>query len=158
ETTLYASLLSDAVKAPSNFLVHNVHGAQAAVMVLSRMVPPPSLDMIEDVARATLEHQVGPPNFMANVAMRNSLRSAGVDADVINSICAKVAKPTKPAKPDDISVDGAGNAKINFNDDERKALEKIGVLEWTVPSPVSRHYGASCAVIDGDSLVNYACP
>jgi hypothetical protein len=150
EVALLASFLSDSVKAPSNFLVHNVHGAQAAVMVLSRLVPPPSAEMIEDVVKATLEHQIGPPGFMGNVAMRGALNGAHVDKELVDSICAKVSKPFENVTED--------KTQIAFTDPEKRALEKIGIFAWTVPHEGSRHYKAARAVIDADSLVNYSCP
>lgn len=152
ETALLASLLSDAVKTPGNFLVHNVHGAQAAGHLLTRLVPPPSQEMIEDVVRATLEHQVGPPNFMANVALRGALSAAKVDNALIHGITDKVAHPFEAKN---LTAD---RSRIAFTDAEQRALLLVGVPAWTVPHEGSRHYQASRAVIDGDSLVNYACP
>ncbi|HEY4221183.1 MAG TPA: hypothetical protein VGO62_07565 [Myxococcota bacterium] len=152
ETAVLASLLSDAVKAPSNFLVHNVHGAQAALLVLSRLVPPPSSELIEDVVKATLEHQIGPPGFMGNVAMKNALKGAGVDDAIISSIVTKVSNPLEPAH---LTAD---RAQIAFSPAEHEALARVGVPAWTVPHEGSRHYRAARAVIDADSLVNYACP
>jgi hypothetical protein len=152
EVALLASFVSDATKTPANFLVHNVHGAQAALHVLSRLSPPPSAELLEDVVKATLEHQIGPPGFMANVALRNALKAAGVDGALIASITAKVAAPldAKHQTPD--------RAQLAFSNDEKSALAKVGVSAWTVPHEGSRHHRASRAVIDADSLVNYACP
>jgi hypothetical protein len=152
EVALLASIVSDAVKTPGNFLVHNVHGAQAGVKLLARMTPPPSKEMLEDVAKATLEHQIGPPGFMANVAMRNALKGAGVDGGVIATICDKIAHPL------DKKNLVAGGSEIAFTPAEKAALEKVGVFHWTVPHEGSRHFASSNAVIAGDSLVNYACP
>ena len=125
-----------------------MHGAQAAQLVLSRLVPPPSRETIEDVVKATLEHQIGPPGFMANVAMRNALKGANVESALIDGICAKIAKPFASAR----------NGQVDFTAAEKSALEKVGVFAWTVPQEGTRHYKAARAVIDGDSLVNYACP
>lgn len=152
EAALLASILSDAVKAPSNFLVHNVHGAEAALHLLSRREPRPSAELLEDVARATLEHQVGPPSFMANVALRSALKGASVDGAVIGSICDKVSRPFEDKN---LTAD---RSEIAFADVEKAALARVGVAAWTVPHEGSRHYKAARAVIDGDSLVNYACP
>jgi hypothetical protein len=152
ETALLASVLSDSVKTPKNFLVHNVHGAQAAQVVLSRLVPPPSKELVDDVIKATLEHQIGPPGFMANVALSGALRGAGVDGALIATIAGKVSKPF------DAKHLTADKAQIAFTPAEKEALAKVGVLAWTVPHEGSRHYKASRAVIDGDSLVNYSCP
>jgi hypothetical protein len=152
ETALLASIVSDATKTPANFLVHNVHGAQAALHLLSRLSPPPSTELLEDVVQATLEHQIGPPGFMANVALRNALKAAGVDGAVIASITAKVAAPL------DAKHQTADRTQLAFSDKERAALAKVGVTAWTVPHEGSRHHRASRAVVDADSLVNYACP
>ncbi|MBM4280079.1 MAG: hypothetical protein FJ137_04785 [Deltaproteobacteria bacterium] len=152
ETALLASFVSDAVKTPANFLVHNVHGAQAAVHLLARLSPAPTTDLIEDVVKATLEHQIGPPGFMANVALRNALKGAGVDGALVASITAKVASPLDPAHQT------ADRTQLSFSRDEAAALAKVGVAAWTVPHEGSRHHRASRAVIDADSLVNYACP
>jgi hypothetical protein len=152
ETALLASFVSDSVKTPANFLVHNVHGAQAALHLLSRLSPPPSSEQLEDVVKATLEHQIGPPGFMAHVALGNALKSAGVDGALIASITAKVAAPldARHQTPD--------RTQLAFTAAESEALAKVGVSAWTVPHEGSRHARASRAVIDADSLVNYACP
>ncbi|OGQ13150.1 MAG: hypothetical protein A2138_10235 [Deltaproteobacteria bacterium RBG_16_71_12] len=152
ETALLASIFSDAVKTPGNFLVHNVHGAQAALFVLGRGQPPLAAEQLEQVARAALEHQIGPPKFMAFVAMAGALRGKGVAAELVTSITNKVANPLDPKHQ---SADGS---RLAFSPEERAALEQIGVFAWTVPQRGSKHEAASRAVIDGDSLVNYACP
>ncbi|MDP2340547.1 MAG: hypothetical protein Q8O67_06300 [Deltaproteobacteria bacterium] len=156
EVAILASALSDSVKTPGNFLVHNVHGAEAAVAVLGRKTLPAAAgiaaDLVEDVARAVLEHQIGPPGFMANVAMRFALLGAKVDAAVVASITAKVADPLNPKNQT------ADHTEIAFTDVEKKALAQVGIAAWTVPHAGSRHEKAARAVIDADSLVNYACP
>lgn len=152
ETALLASVLSDSVKTPKNFLVHNVHGAHAAQMVLSRLLPPASKELVDDVIKATLEHQVGPPGFMANVAVSGALRGANVDGALISSIAAKISKPF------DAKNLTSDRTQIAFTGPEKETLAKVGILAWTVPHEGSRHYKASRAVIDGDSLVNYSCP
>lgn len=152
ETALLASVLSDSVKTPKNFLVHNVHGAQAAQVVLSRLVPPPSRELVDDVIKATLEHQIGPPGFMAHVALSGALKGAGVDGALVSSIAAKVSRPFDSAH---LTAD---RSQIAFTPNEKEALAKVGISAWTVPHEGSRHYKASRAVIDGDSLVNYSCP
>jgi hypothetical protein len=152
EVALLASAFSDAVKTPGNFLVHNVHGAQAAKYALQRMQPPLNKDMIDDVVRVTLEHQIGPPNFMANVVLRGALTGAKVDSALIASITDKVAHPLDKTNH---TPDGT---QLSFTAAEHAALAQVGIEAWTVPHAGSRHYAASRAVIDGDSLVNYACP
>ena len=150
EVAILASALSDSVKTPGNFLVHNVHGAEAAVLVLGRKNV--AVDVAEDVARAVLEHQIGPPSFMANVALRFALLGQKVDANVVASITQKVADPLNAKNQT------ADRTQIAFSDVEKKALAQVGVAAWTVPHAGSRHEKAARAVIDADSLVNYACP
>lgn len=152
ETALLASIFSDSVKTPGNFVVHNVHGAQAALHVLARDQPPLSADQLEDIARVALEHQIGPPKFMALVAMSGALKAQGVSPELVGSIAAKIAAPL------DAKHQTSDRSKLAFTDAERGALEKVGVFSWTVPQVGSRHEAASRAVIDADSLVNYACP
>lgn len=147
ESAILASAFSDSVKAPTNFIAHNVHGAQAALHVLARMVPPMGGDQLEDVTRAILEHQVGPPGFMGQVAMRGLLKSKGVDAVVVDSIATKISQPFAHAK----------NGAIEFSAAERAVLDQVGVPAWTVPG-TGRHQAIARAVVDADSLVNYACP
>ncbi len=147
ESAILASAFSDSVKAPSNFIAHNVHGAQAALHVLSSTTPPLQKDQLEDIARAILEHQVGPPAFMGQVAMRGLLKAQGVDGAVIDRIAQKISSPFASAK----------DGQIVFDDAEKAALAKVGVPAWTVPG-TGRHAAIARAVIDADSLVNYACP
>jgi hypothetical protein len=152
ETALLATLVSDAVKTPGNFLVHHVHGAQAALHLLSRLSPPPSSSLLEDVARVTLEHQIGPPGFMAHVALRNALKGVGVDSGTIAGITTKVAAPLSPAHQT------SDRTQLAFSPTEEAALAQVGLSGWMTPAEGSRHYRAARAVIDADSLVNYACP
>lgn len=147
ESAILASAFSDSVKAPSNFIAHNVHGAQAALHVLSSTTPPLSGEQLTDIGRAILEHQVGPPGFMGQVAMRGLLKGHGVDAAVVDRIASKIASPFASSKDGQIVFDAA----------EQAALAKVGVPAWTVPGS-GRHAAIARAVIDADSLVNYACP
>jgi hypothetical protein len=152
ESALFSSAFSDAVKTPGNFIVHNVHGAQAALHVLGRQTPRFSAEQLTDVTKTILEHQIGPPRFMACVGVGGPLRNAGVDSAVIGGITDKIAHPlnAKHQTPD--------GSQLAFTAVEKAALAKIGVTAWTVPQPGSRHEAVSRAVIDADSLVNYACP
>jgi hypothetical protein len=151
EDALLASMFSDSVKAGPNFIVHNVHGAQAALKVLSSQKPALGEDRLKDIVRVTLEHQIGPPAFMGMMA-EMFLKGAGVKPELAASIRAKLAAPLNPAHqtPD--------KSQLKFSADEKAALEKIGVKAWTVPPPGARHEATSRAVIEADSMVNYACP
>ena len=152
ESAILASAFSDSVKAPSNFIAHNVHGAQAALHVLGRLQPPMTQAQLQDVTMAILEHQVGPPGFMGQVGMRGALTGAGVDKAVVDSIAQKITTMQPRTPPDE-----HGSVAIAFTADEHAALAKVGVPAWTVPGG-GRHEAISRAVIDADSLVNYACP
>ena len=153
EVAVLASALSDSVKTPSNFIVHNVHGAQAALLILAREKGL-SPDVIDDVVKSVLEHQIGPPKFMAFVGVAMAVKNANhnIASDVLAGITGKIADPLNPKN---LTAD---KTQILFTPQEKEALAKAGILAWTVPREGSRHYAASRAVIDADSLVNYACP
>jgi hypothetical protein len=84
---------------------------------------------------------------MGQVAMRGILKAKGADAAVVDSIARQIARPC------DHQRDGA----VVFSADEHRALAEVGVPAWTVPG-TGRHQAIARAVIDADSLVNYACP
>ncbi len=151
EDALFASMFSDSVKAGSNFITHNVHGANAALRVLSGRVPSLPQQRLHDIVRCTLEHQIGPPKFMAMMAAM-FLKNSGAAPDVIASIQKKLASPL------DAAHQTADGTQLSFSADERAALKKIGVEAWTVPPRGARHEKVSRAVIEADSMVNYACP
>lgn len=148
ESAILASAFSDSVKMPSNFIAHNVHGAQAALHVLSSTTPAMDATQLEDVTRAILEHQVGPPGFMGNVGMRGALTAAGVDKAIVDSVAQKIATLAPLTKD---------KSAIAFTAEEHAALARVGVPAWTVPG-TGRHSEIARAVVDADSLVNYACP
>jgi hypothetical protein len=158
EDALLASIFSDAVKTPSNFAVHNIDGANLAKQTLPRyfdMSRTESQTRIDGIVEAVKEHQIGPPEFMAKMIARIFIRGKlGSSAtpeqiDNVESIYNKIANPLDPKNH---TADGT---QINFTPQEQALLESVGVKSWTVPHD-SPWYKASRAVIDGDSLVNYA--
>ncbi len=160
EDAILASIFSDAVKTPQNFIVHNIDGAAAAVEVLSRYLDlgvAKNLERVQGIWRAAKEHQIGPPAFMATIcrsllAAKIGKAAAEAQADVLAAISAKIAHPFDKRH---LVPDGS---ELAFTDSERALLVQLDVHDWTVPYEGSAHYGASRAVIDGDSLINYACP
>ena len=168
ENAIIASIFSDSAKfpktpnTPGNFLVHNIDGARAAAEVLPRyfdMSAPHNMQRLEHIYNAVREHQIGPPEFMASMT-GNSIKGvlgpsiSKEQSAAIESICKKIARPM--AVPH--VTDSNGVSRIAFTDAESELLRKVGIEDWYVPNPESPWYGASRAVIDGDSLINYASP
>ncbi len=159
EDALLASIFSDAVKTPQNFITHNIDGAAAAALVLSRYFDvhtPKNAARLRGVVQAAKEHQIGPPAFMATMARAILSGKLGDRAQAhkpqLDSIHKKISRPFDRAQ---LNEDGSA---IAFSREEMALLGEIGVHEWTVPHEGSSHYGVSRAVIDGDSLINYASP
>lgn len=70
EDAILGSTFSDMIKTPQNFIVHNIHGAQAAEAILPRyfnMSDPQIARRVEGLLQATKEHQIGPAIFMSNM-------------------------------------------------------------------------------------------
>ncbi len=158
-----ASLLSDCAKLRGNFLTHHVDGAIAAFLILPRVMRldlPRDRQRVVGICQAIVEHQVGPPRFMASMA-RMGIRSvlqkvgAGVDdatAAVLEGLYQKIADPMNPAHVDR-SAEGVGCLRLSR--EERALLKLIELPDWCVPHPLTPWFEASSAVIDADSLVNY---
>jgi hypothetical protein len=172
---IIASIFSDAVKNRSNFLIHNVHGAQAAASSLSQLMrvdEGPGKKSISRIVKAIKEHQVAPPEFMAQVISAQLCRAKGINpkkmidweaawmaADeqdkyvpLIKSICEKVAKPFELANLNE------DRDRINFNAQERELLLCVGIEDWFVPHPESESSKISHVVIAGDHCINYNHP
>jgi hypothetical protein len=157
-----ASLLSDAAKLRGNFLTHHIDGAVAAFTVLPRVLPAATLrdrQRIAGICQAILEHQVGPPRFMATMvrlAIAGALRRIGVQdgaaQTTLEGLCARIADPMNPAHVKR-HVDGYGVLQVTK--DERTLLRLVELHEWYVPHPHTPWFRASSLVIDADSLVNY---
>lgn len=159
EDALLASMFSDAVKWPTNFVVHNIDGAAAAVGVLSRLFDPKTTKNVARLAGISMiikEHQIGPPQFMANYIkgqLTRKLKEQGRDEAAALAAIAK--KISRPFSPENLLPDGSA---IAFTEHEKGLLRVVGLEDWFVPHEESTWYGASRAVIDGDSLINYASP
>lgn len=158
-----ASLLSDCAKLRGNFLTHHVDGAAAAFLLLPRVLPvetPKERQRVVGILQAILEHQVGPPRFMASMvkmgitAMLNKV-GHGVDektSAVLEGLHAKIADPLNPAH---VERTGDGYGALRLTREERALLKLIDLPDWYVPHPLTPWFAVSSAVIDADSLVNY---
>jgi hypothetical protein len=174
---ILASIFSDCAKNRKNFIVHNIHGAQAAELVLSQLLDcsnESDKSTIERVARAVREHQIAPPEFMASVvaimichrqalahfdflADDGEIDSEGNDADqkskrLVRSIFKKI---TSPFEKSHLTPD---LATIDFSPAERQLLVNIGIDQWYVPHPDIPDSVIAHAVIAGDHSVNYNHP
>ncbi len=166
------SLLSDCAKLRGNFLTHHVDGAVAAFLLLPRVLPadtPKERQRIVGICQAILEHQVGPPRFMAamckmGIAAVLNKMGASVDenlnlagglstaAAVLDGLHTKIADPMNPAH---VERQGEGYGALRLTRDERALLKLIDLPDWYVPHPLTPWFVVSSAVIDADSLVNY---
>jgi hypothetical protein len=172
---MIASIFSDAVKNRTNFLIHNVHGAQAAASCLSQLMrvdEAPGKKSINRIVKAIKEHQVAPPAFMAQVISAQLCRAKGINpkklidweaawmaADeqdkyvpLIKSICEKVARPFE------LSNLNSARDRIDFNSAEHELLLEVGIEDWFVPHPESESSKISHVVIAGDHCINYNHP
>jgi hypothetical protein len=158
-----ASLLSDCAKLRGNFLTHHIDGALAAFLLLPKVLPsstPRERQRIVAVCQAIVEHQVGPPRFMAGMVrmgIESALHKVGAAVDdkttaVLDGLYGRIADPMNPEHVER-SAEGVGCLRLSR--DERALLKLIDVAEWYVPHPQTPWFEASSAVIDADSLVNY---
>lgn len=165
---LLASIFSDAIKSRGNFIVHNVHGAQAAVMVLSYFLDASKSTVrksIERIERATREHQIAPPEFMATIVAimlhhKQRLKrfnpegpgNSSIKARTIYGIYQKIKDPFNPNHLN------AARDLIAFHESERTLLKSIGIEQWYVPHPDNPDSRIAHAVIAGDHSINYNHP
>jgi len=165
---LLASIFSDAIKSRKNFIIHNVHGAQASVQALSYFLDaskPADRKSMERVARASMEHQIAPPEFMATIVAimlhhkhklgkfnRNGPTGSGTGVKAIYSIYEKVRDPFNEHHVSDCL------RLIDFTDEEREMLDTIGIEDWHVPHPNDPGSKIGHAVIAGDHSINYNHP
>lgn len=165
---LLASIFSDAIKSRRNFIIHNVHGAQASVQALSYFLDaskPADRKSMERVSRASLEHQIAPPTFMATIVAimlhnkhklgkfnPNAPTGSGTGVKAIYGIFEKIKDPfNQNHVSDDLRL-------INFSNEERELLETIGIENWHVPHPSDPGSKIGHAVIAGDHSINYNHP
>jgi len=165
---LIASIFSDAIKSRGNFIIHNVHGAQAAVMVLSYFLDAGKSTVrksMERIERATKEHQIAPPEFMATVVAimlhhKHRLKrfdpegpsNSGTKPRTIYGIYQKIKDPFNLAHLNE------ARDLIDFHESERTLLKTIGIEEWYVPHPANPDARIAHAVIAGDHSINYNHP
>lgn len=171
---ILASIFSDSIKNRKNFIIHNIHGASGAAQALSYFMDftnQDDIDSVERITRAVREHQIAPPQFMANVVAillckKLNLGTFNPDADrtdsaradhssvmqLVKSIWTKINDPfNKEYLTPDLSV-------IDFTPAERQLLVNIGINDWHVPHPESPSSKVAHAVIAGDHSINYNHP
>ena len=165
---ILASIFSDSIKTPRNFIVHHIHGAYGAAQALSYFLDanvPENLACIERVARAVREHQIAPPEFMARIVsilLRNKLKAQNAQSsgtaisapqeELICQIYRKIADPLNKAHLNDDLT------HINFSEEERELLALIDLPDWYVPHPDNPDSVIAHAVIAGDHSINYNHP
>ncbi|HEY9785472.1 MAG TPA: hypothetical protein V6D17_08730 [Candidatus Obscuribacterales bacterium] len=171
---ILASIFSDSIKNRKNFIIHNVHGAYGAAQALSYFLDftdPKDMASVEQITRAVREHQIAPPQFMANVVailLCKKLNLGTFDPEgqeikqanseyaavmaVVKSIWNKINDPyRKEFLTEDLS-------KIDFTPAERQLLVNIGISDWYVPHPDNAESKIAHAVIAGDHSINYNHP
>jgi hypothetical protein len=161
EDAVLASLFSDAAKLKGNFLTHHIDGAVGAALVLPRFLDIGSAGgraRVVTICQAILEHQVGPPRFMAQMVrmgIEEHVRKHGGSLDGLDGLQQKIADPLNP-KHATLHKDGYG--VLDVDERESALLARVGLPAWWVPHPSTPWFTASSAVIDADSLVNYVTP
>ncbi len=170
---LLASIFSDAIKSRGNFIIHNVHGAEAAVLAMSYFMDPTKESVkksMERVSRACKEHQIAPPKFMATIVsimLHNKLKLGKFDPVIpaaasgngqnriratVQSIYGKISQPfDENHLNDDLSL-------IEFTPEERELLSELSINDWYIPHPRNPKSKIASAVIAGDHSINYNHP
>jgi hypothetical protein len=171
---ILASIFSDSIKNRSNFIIHNVHGSQAAALALSYFWNTESDEHMHSVQRIVLaikQHQIAPPEFMARtvvVLLGRKFRLGSFDQIVrsgmshspdetkqkyiVRSIYDKIGHPFEEKN---LTAD---LGRINFTDEERDMLKQIGIFDWWVPHPKVASSKIAHALITGDHSINYNNP
>ena len=172
---IIASIFSDAVKNRSNFLIHNIHGAQAAACGLSQLMRTddgPGKKSITRIVKAIKEHQVAPPQFMAQVIAAQLCRIHGINPAKLNDweatwsseneadkfipgIKGIYDKVSDPFKTEHLTDD---RERIKFDAQEKELLAELNIEDWFVPHPESESSKISHVVIAGDHCINYNHP
>lgn len=161
EDAVLASLFSDAAKLKGNFLTHHIDGAVAAAIALPRHLDVSTAGgraRLVSICQAILEHQVGPPRFMAQMVrmgIEEKLRVDGGSRAGLESLHAKIADPLNS---DHVLMHPDGYGVLRVDEQEEALLARVGLSAWYVPHPCTPWFFASSAVIDADSLVNYVTP
>jgi hypothetical protein len=173
EDALLASMFSDAVKTTANFMVHHLDGAEAARRYLSQLdkqAASPGTGLsgarLNGIVQAIREHQIGPPGFMAMVytnAIRGSLLAERQDrrpmitdeeAEAIAQIGNAMSDPLSTRLID--TPDGGKAADLSPL--ATRLLERTGNTYWYIPDASTSWYQSARALINGDSIDNYATP
>jgi hypothetical protein len=178
---IIASIFSDSVKERNNFIIHNIHGAQAAVEALKLVWDLKKEAYFQSAHRINLavkQHQVAPPEFMArtvaNLLCRENelgnfnhiakdMISLSIEPrqgkehpsrlkHVVLSIYAKIKDPFNPAH---LTPDFS---HISFTTEEHQLLSAIGIENWYVPHPELASSRIAHALIAGDHSINYNNP
>ncbi|HNM49721.1 MAG TPA: hypothetical protein PKN86_08465, partial [Candidatus Obscuribacter sp.] len=171
---MVASIFSDAIKNRSNFIIHNIHGAEAAALVLSYFFDPENPDEMRTVERivvAVKQHQIAPPEFMARTVAVLLTRKFGLepfDRLISHGNTMELAKNklnrrvvsiySKIRLPYDKHHLAEDLLTINFTDDEKEMLKEIGIEDWYVPHPEVHDSVIAHALIAGDHSINYNNP
>lgn len=168
---IIASIFSDSVKNRGNFIIHNIHGSQAAAQALSYIWGDGSLTSIEKIVLAIKQHQIAPPTFMAHTVAqmlchklslgafeRIRIHPAHPDRELSNkqhTICSIYSKIKDPFRKEYLSE---ALDRIDFTDDERELLSLVEIEEWWVPHPEIPGSVIAHALITGDHSINYNNP
>jgi len=171
---ILASIFSDSIKNRGNFIVHNVHGSQAAALALSYFWDTSKDEYLRSVQRIVLaikQHQIAPPEFMARtvaVLLARKLKLGTFEQVIRNSASDERDKTTskylvrsiynKIGHPFDENHLTADLARIHFTDEERGLLSQIGIDDWWVPHPKNSSSKIAHALITGDHSINYNNP
>jgi len=171
---IIASIFSDSIKNRGNFIVHNVHGSQAAALALSYFWDTTKEEYLQSVQRIVLaikQHQIAPPEFMARtvaVLLARKLK-LGTFEQVIRSSASDEREGTtnkylvrsiynKIGHPFDERYLTPDLARVQFTDEERGLLSQIGIDDWWVPHPKINSSKIAHALITGDHSINYNNP
>lgn len=168
---IIASIFSDSVKTRGNFIIHNIHGSQAAAQALSYIWGDASMPSIERIVLAIKQHQIAPPTFMARTVAQMLCSKLGLDSferiqlkpshedrersHLQHTICSIFSKIKDPYRQEYLTKD---LDRINFSDDERALLQMLGIEDWWVPHPDLPGSIIAHALIAGDHSINYNNP
>jgi hypothetical protein len=170
---IIASIFSDAVKTRGNFIIHNIHGSQAAAQALSYLWDDGQecMKSVERIVLAIKQHQIAPPSFMANTVAIMLSKKLNLDPferykfnpgnpdplrnrnqHLVCSIHNKIKNPfDKRHLTKDLGL-------IKFTPDEHEILKLIAIDEWYVPHPDVEGSKIAHALIAGDHSINYNNP
>jgi hypothetical protein len=174
---ILASIFSDCAKNRKNFIIHNIHGAQAAELILKQLL---DLNLEENklaldrIVRAVKEHQIAPPEFMARVVAimichrlslgkferleetQEAVQEEDLSSRLVKQLVLSIFNKIK--EPFDKTYLNEDLATVNFSHAERQLLVNIGVEDWFVPHPENPDSLIAHAVIAGDHSINYNHP